>query len=49
MQKNRLSIDDIAKSLGVSKTLVSLVINGKAEEYGIAKETRQRVIAKANA
>ena len=49
MKKNRLSIDDIAKSLGVSKTLVSLVINGKAEEYGIAKETRKRVIAKANA
>jgi len=49
VKKNRLSIDDIAKSLGVSKTLVSLVLNGKAEEYGIAKETRQRVVEKANA
>ncbi|MEE4198806.1 MAG: LacI family DNA-binding transcriptional regulator [Bacteroidales bacterium] len=48
MKKHRLSIDDIAQSLGVSKTLVSLVINGKAENYGIATETRQRVMAKAN-
>ncbi|MEA2107661.1 MAG: LacI family DNA-binding transcriptional regulator [Bacteroidota bacterium] len=48
MQKKRLSIDDIAKNLGVSKTLVSLVLNGKAEEYSIAKETSQRVVEKAN-
>jgi LacI family transcriptional regulator len=37
------SIDDIAKSLGVSKTLVSMVINNKTEKYGISEKTRKRV------
>lgn len=39
----KLSIDDIAKSLGVSKTLVSMVINNKTEKYGISEKTRKRV------
>lgn len=37
------SIDDIARSLGVSKTLVSMVINNKTEKYGISEKTRKKV------
>ncbi len=39
----KISIDDIAKSLGVSKTLVSLVLNDKADKHGISPETQERV------
>jgi LacI family transcriptional regulator len=39
----KLTLSDIAKELGVSKTLVSLVINKKADEHGISKETQKRV------
>ena len=42
----KVSIDDIAKSLGVSKTLVSLVLNDKADKHGISLETQKRVKAK---
>lgn len=42
----KVSIADIAKSLGVSKTLVSLVINGKGDAYGINPETQKKVLAK---
>ncbi len=44
--KKKVSLADIAKSLGVSKTLVSLVINNKADAHGISKETQQRVKSK---
>jgi LacI family transcriptional regulator len=44
--KKKASLADIANSLGVSKTLVSLVLNGKADQYGISRETRERVRAK---
>jgi LacI family transcriptional regulator len=37
------SIDDIARSLGVSKTLVSMVINNKTQKYGISEKTRKKV------
>ncbi len=40
---NRVTLDDIARKVGVSKTLVSLVLNGKAEQYGISKKTCDRV------
>ncbi len=43
---SKISLEDVAKSLGVSKTLVSLVINGKADAYGISKDTRDRVLEK---
>jgi LacI family transcriptional regulator len=43
---SKISLEDVARSLGVSKTLVSLVINGKADAYGISKETRERVLEK---
>ncbi|TVR40394.1 MAG: LacI family transcriptional regulator [Bacteroidia bacterium] len=39
----RVSISDIAESLGVSKALVSLVINDKADAHGISAETQKRV------
>lgn len=36
---------DIASRLGVSGTLVSLVLNNKADQHGIRKETQERVLA----
>jgi len=41
--KKKLSLQDIAESLGVSKSLVSMVLNDKAKENGISKHTQQRV------
>lgn len=43
----KASLADVAKSLGVSKTLVSLVLNGRGNENGISPETQKKVIAKA--
>lgn len=43
MAKNKISINDIAQSLGVSKTLVSLVLNNKSDAQGISKISQQRV------
>lgn len=40
-------LEDIAKELNVSKTLVSMVINGKGDAYGISKKTQDKVLAKA--
>jgi len=39
----RVSLADVAESLGVSKTVVSLVINNKGDASGISKETQARV------
>ncbi len=41
------SLKDIAEALGVSKALVSLVLNDKGDERGINKETQIRVREKA--
>lgn len=41
--RKKYSLDDIAKMLGVSKTLVSMVINNKGDEYGINPKTQQKV------
>ncbi len=38
---------DLAEKLGVSSTLVSLVLNNKADQHGIKKETQERVLALA--
>lgn len=38
---------DIASRLGVSSTLVSLVLNNKADQHGIRKETQERVLSVA--
>ena len=43
----KISLKDIAESLGVSKALVSLVLNGKGDERGINKQTQERVKLKA--
>lgn len=42
----KVSLADVAKSLGVSKTLVSLVLNNRGDEHGISKETQKKVYEK---
>lgn len=39
----KTSLSDIARQLGVSKTLVSLVLNGKAKEHRIGDEVSNKV------
>lgn len=39
----KTSLNDIAKHLGVSKTLVSFVLNGKGKEYRISEEICKKV------
>jgi LacI family transcriptional regulator len=43
----KTSLNDIAKSLNVSKALVSFVLNGHGDEKGISSETQKRVLDKA--
>lgn len=43
----KVSIKDLAKALGVSNTLISLVLNNKGDIYGISPETQKRVMEKA--
>lgn len=38
---------DLASKLGVSGTLVSLVLNNKADKHGIKKDTQEKVLAMA--
>jgi len=38
---------DLAARLGVSGTLVSLVLNNKADQHGIRKDTQEKVLALA--
>jgi LacI family transcriptional regulator len=40
----KTSLNDIAERLGVSKTLVSLVLNGKAREHRISEDVCRKVI-----
>ena len=40
----RTSLNDIAKHLGVSKTLVSFVLNGKGKEFRISEEVCKKVM-----
>ncbi|MHC1703604.1 MAG: LacI family DNA-binding transcriptional regulator [Tenuifilaceae bacterium] len=47
MKRKRVSLDDIAKSLNVSRSLVSLVLNGKSDVHGISAETKEKVLNKA--
>ncbi len=44
----KVSIKDIAEAAGVSVTLVSFVLNGKASEYRINEDTAKRIIDIAN-
>jgi LacI family transcriptional regulator len=46
-KEKRVSLNDVANSLGVSTTLVSIVLNGKAKQYRIGEEMTQKVIAAA--
>lgn len=43
----KTSLNDIANQLGVSKTLVSFVLNGKSREYRINEELAEKVMALA--
>jgi len=43
----KVSLSDLAIALGVSKTLVSLVLNGRGEQYGINKKVQEKVKEKA--
>jgi LacI family transcriptional regulator len=40
----RTSLSDIAKQVGVSKTLVSFVLNGRAKEFRISDEICKKVM-----
>ena len=48
MKNKKVSLADIAQTLGVSKTLVSMVLNDKGDENGISKKTQDRVKELAN-
>lgn len=41
--KKKVLIDDIASKLGVSRTLVSFVLNDKGDQYGISASTQEKV------
>lgn len=47
MAGKKTLLEDIARELNVSKTLVSMVINGKGDSYGISKKTQEKVLSKA--
>jgi LacI family transcriptional regulator len=40
----RLHLEDLSKELGFSKTLISMVLNGKGNQYGISKTTQAKVL-----
>ncbi|WP_413282913.1 catabolite repressor/activator [Vibrio sp. MA40-2] len=40
-----MTLDEVAKLAGVSKTTASYVINGKAKQYRISEKTQQKVMA----
>lgn len=48
MGKNGVTINDVAKNVGVSKVTVSYVLNGRQTGVRISDRTRQRVIAAAS-
>ena len=43
MVKQKISITDIAEKTGLSTTTVSRVLNGKAEQYRISKQSQQKI------
>lgn len=43
----RISLKDVANSVGASTTLVSIVLNGKSKQYRIGDEMTQRVLKAA--
>ena len=48
MMKRKITINDIAKELSISKTSVSFIINGKAREKSISKRLEKKVLAYVN-
>jgi LacI family transcriptional regulator len=40
----RLQLEDLSRELGYSKTLISMVLNGKGNQYGISKKTQAAVL-----
>ena len=44
MTKKKITSKDIAKALGISRTVVSFVLNGKSEEMRISKELTKKVL-----
>lgn len=46
---SRVTAEEIARRLGISRTTVSLVLNGRAESHRISAETTERVLAAAKA
>lgn len=47
MAVKKTLLQDLANELKVSKTLVSMVINGKGDSFGISKKTQKKVLDKA--
>lgn len=47
MKTKRTSLEDIAKSVGVSKATVSFVLNGKGDDFNISKEKQRLIKEKA--
>ncbi len=47
MKEKRVSLDDIARAIGVSKATVSFVLNGKGDEFNISKEKQRLITEKA--
>ncbi|BDS15026.1 LacI family DNA-binding transcriptional regulator [Aureispira anguillae] len=45
--KKKIALIDIAQALGVSRTLVSMVLNGQGDLHGISPVTQDKVKAKA--
>lgn len=43
MTKKRLTLSDIAELSGVSKTTVSMILNGRGNDFRIKSETCQKV------
>ena len=48
MKKGKLSINDIASKLDISKTTVSFILNGKAKEKRISDELTKKVLELVN-
>lgn len=44
----KITLSTIAKELGVSETLVSMVLNGKAKQFHISEQTEKKVLEKAD-
>lgn len=40
----KVQLEDLARQLGVSKTLISMVVNGKGNYYGVSKKTQAMVM-----